>query len=168
MPRLFALDQNFPQPLIDAAAPYFQEVELEPVWRIDRRLSNLDDWELLLVLHHHERPFDGLITTDDSMLNQARELEVVRQTNLTLVITRAAGHDPIKATGLLFAHLDYVIAETTRERPQIWAFGTGNRPGDDPYDLIARIARHQNRGVDEVIQEARLTRAQLRRDPLAD
>ena len=168
MPRLFALDQNFPQPLIDAAAPYFQDVELEPLWRIDRRLADLDDWEVLLALHHHARPFDGLITTDDSMLNQARELEVVRQTNLTLVVIRAAGHDPIKATGLLLAHLDYVVSQTTPDRPQVWAFRTGNRPASDPYESIERIAAHQNRDVEEVLGEARLTPDERGRDPLAD
>lgn len=168
MPRLFALDQNFPQPLIDAATPYFQDVELEPLWRIDRRLADLDDWEVLLALHHHARQFDGLITTDDSMLNQARELEVVRQTNLTLVVIRAAGHDPIKATGLLLAHLDYVVSQTTPDRPQVWAFRTGNRPASDPYELIERIAGHQNRNVEEVLREARLTPAERGRDPLVD
>ena len=168
MPRLFALDQNFPQPLIDAATPYFQDVELEPLWRIDRRLADLDDWEVLLALHHHARPFDGLITTDDSMLNQARELEVVRQTNLTLVVIRAAGHDPIKATGLLLARLDYVVSQTTPERPQVWAFRTSNRPANDPYELIERIAGHQNRGVEDVLSAARLTPAERGRDPLGD
>lgn len=168
MPRLFALDQNFPQPLVNAAAPFFREVELAPVWDVDPRLAELDDWELLLALHHHERPFDGLITTDDSMLNQARELEVVRQTNLTLVVVRAAGHDPIKATGLLFAHLDYVVAQTTPDRPQVWALGARNRPATDPYEFIERIARHQNREVAAVMSDARLSRAELGRNPLAE
>lgn len=63
MSRLFALDQGFPQPLVDAAAPYFVDVELVPIRRIDTRLGELDDWEVLLALHHHERAFDGLITT---------------------------------------------------------------------------------------------------------
>ena len=55
---LFALDQNFPQPLVDAAAPYFRGVELSPIWTIDRRLADLEDWEVPLALHHHELPFD--------------------------------------------------------------------------------------------------------------
>lgn len=168
MPRLFALDQGFPQPLVNAAAPYFRDVELSPVWEVDPRLAELDDWELLLALHRHERPFDGLITTDDSMLNQARELEVVRQTNLTLVIVRAAGHDPIKATGLLFAHLDYVVAQTTPDRAQVWTLTARNRPASDPLDLIERIAHHQNRGVAVVLAEAGLSSAELQRNPLAD
>jgi len=56
---LFALDQNFPQPIVNALARYQQHAELVPVWEIDPRLSNLDDWELLLALHHHERPWGG-------------------------------------------------------------------------------------------------------------
>jgi len=135
---------------------------------LDRRLADLDDWQVLLALHHHERPFDGLITTDDSILNQGRELEVVRQTNLTLVVTRAAGHDPIKATGLLLAHLDYVTAQTTPDRPQVWSLAARNKPAADPWELLERIADHQNRDVQEVLREARLTRTELRRDPLAE
>lgn len=168
MPRLFALDQGFPQPLIDAAAPYFVDVELVPIGKIDPRLAELDDWEVLLALYRHDRPFDGLITTDDSMLNQARELSVIRQTNLTLVVTHAAGHDPIKATGLLLAHLDYICSETRPEQAQVWDLIARNRPARDPWELLERVARHQHRDVDELWREGRLNRAELARDPLAD
>ncbi len=50
----------------------------------------------------------------------------------------------------------------------MWAFGTGNRPAADPYDLIERIARHQNRDIENVLGEARLTHAELAGDPLSD
>ena len=166
MPRLFALDQNFPQLLIRAASPYFQGVELEPIWRIDPRLAELDDWELLLALHHHKRPFDGLITTDDSMLNQPRELEIVRQTSLTLVVVKESGHDPIKATGLLLAHLDSVCSQTTSARPQVWELTARKRAGQDPSEFIERVANHQNRSPEDVLSEVRLTKADLDRDPL--
>lgn len=168
MPRLFALDQGFPQPLIDAATPYFLDVELVPIRRIDTRLAELDDWEVLLALHHHERPFDGLITTDDSMLNQARELAVIRQTNFTLVVIHAAGHDPIKATGLLLTHLDYICSRTSPDEPQVWDLVARNRPARDPWELLERVAQHQHRDVDRLWSEGRLTNAELARDPLAD
>ncbi len=42
------------------------DATLVPLDRIDTRLSTLDDWELLLALHHHADPWDGLITTDSS------------------------------------------------------------------------------------------------------
>ena len=51
MPRLFALDHNFPQPIIDALIDFSVEAELVRVDRIDDRMPELDDWELLLALH---------------------------------------------------------------------------------------------------------------------
>lgn len=167
MAGLFALDQNFPQPLVLAVAPFMPEVELVPIRNIDTRLADMDDWEVLLSLHHHPRQWDGLVTTDSSMLNQARELAVVRQTNATLVIAHDAGNDPIKATGLLLAHLDYIAAHTALTEPQIWRLTANNRPGRDPWELLERVAQHQHRDVDELWNDARLTNAELRVDPLA-
>ena len=75
MPRLFALDQNFPQPIVEALREYMTEAELVAVGDIDARLAaDVDDWEILLALHHHERDWDGLITTDSGMLTLPREL----------------------------------------------------------------------------------------------
>jgi len=164
---LFALDQNFPQPLVLAVAPFMPEVELVPIRNIDTRLADMEDWEVLLSLHHHRRQWDGLVTTDSSMLNQARELAVVRQTNATLVIAHDAGNDPIKATGLLLAHLDYIAAHTTLTEPQIWRLTANNRPGRDSWALLERVAQHQHRDVDELWNDVRLTGAELRVDPLA-
>ncbi len=168
MPGLFALDQNFPQPLVDAVAPFMPDVELVPIRRIDRRLAEIEDWEVLLALHHHARAWDGLITTDSSMLNQPRELAVVRQTNLTLVVAHDSGHDPLKATGLLLAHLPYICARTTPREPQIWYLEARNRPGRDPWEWLERLAQHQHRNIHAIWQEGRLTATELARDPLAE
>lgn len=40
-----------------------------------------------------------------------------------------AGHDPIKATGLLFTHLGHICGETRTYRAQIWSLVAKNRPG---------------------------------------
>ncbi|MGI9092806.1 MAG: hypothetical protein ACR2FF_05065 [Mycobacteriales bacterium] len=168
MAALFALDQNFPQPLVQAVAPFIPEVELVPIRNIDVRLSDMDDWEILLALHHHAQDWDGLVTTDSSMLNQARELAVVHQLNATLVIAHDAGHDPIKATGLLLAHLDYIAARTSRSEPQIWRLTANNRPGHDPWEFLERVARHQHLDVDTVWRDSRLNAAELRANPLGD
>lgn len=167
MPRLFALDQNFPEPLLDAAAPFLPEVELVPIRVIDPRLSDMDDWEILLTLHLHVRPWDGLITTDSSMLGQPRELATLRQTNLTLVVARATGHDPIRATGLVLTHRDYICDQTTDAQPQVWDLSARSRPATDPWDLLEKAARHQHRTTDTVWREARLTAEELRTNPLA-
>jgi hypothetical protein len=65
--RLFALDQNFPEPVCKMLGELLP-AELVPVRQIDASLSEVDDWQLLLALQQHPRPWDGLITNDDSML----------------------------------------------------------------------------------------------------
>jgi hypothetical protein len=100
----FALDEDFPDTIIDAFGLGIPEAELVPVRHIDPRLRQMDDWELLLSLHHLE-DWDGLVSTDARMLNLPRELSVIHQTNLTLAIVEQSGHDPIRAAGLLLVHL---------------------------------------------------------------
>ena len=167
MPRLFALDQNFPEPIVQALDRYITEAELVPLRQIDPRLT-ADDWEVILALHHHERSWDGLISTDEGMLRLHRELSVVRQTNLTLVVAHDSGHDPIKATGLLLTHLPWICRATSSGEGQIWRLVARNRPGEDPWDYLEKIARHQHRTADELWQEGRLSAGQLRQDPLAE
>jgi hypothetical protein len=52
------------------------EAELVPIADIDARLADLDDWEVLLSLYHDDRPWDGLVTTDD-MIWLPRELAIL-------------------------------------------------------------------------------------------
>jgi hypothetical protein len=132
LPRLFTLDQNFPQPIVESLREFMTEAELVAVGDIDERLTDVDDWELLLALHHHERDWDGLITTDSGMLSMPRELSVLMQTRLTLVVADAAGHDPLKATGLVLAYLPWVAAHTERDLAQVWVLRAANRPHGDP------------------------------------
>jgi len=98
MPRFFALDRNFPQPIVGVLSDFQADATLVPLDRIDTRMSTLDDWELLLALHHHADPWDGLITTDSSILAQGPELAALIQTKLTLVVAVASGHNPVKAS----------------------------------------------------------------------
>lgn len=70
MPRLFALDKNFPQPIVSVLSDFQADATLVPLDRINPRMSTLDDWELLLALHHHADPWDGarrgLLTPDQA------------------------------------------------------------------------------------------------------
>ncbi len=149
---LFALDQNFPEPIIAALNEYIPEAELVPLRVVDPMLAEIDDWQVLLALHHHDRDWDGLITNDDSMLNLPREMAVLRQTNLTLVVAHDSGHDPIRATGLLFTHLGYIAR---------------NRPARNAWHHLTRIADHQNTTAQNLWRQSRLTNAELAQDPLA-
>lgn len=51
MPRRFALDQNFPEPIVDGLVDWLaSHAELMPIRRIDKRLATIDDWEVLQAL----------------------------------------------------------------------------------------------------------------------
>ncbi len=167
MARLFALDQNFPQPIAKALGAYQPYAELVPVAQIDARLSDLEDWQLLLALHHQELPWDGLITTDSSMLNQARELATLLRTRLTLVVAMEAGHNPVRASGLVFAHLENVARRTDPRTAQVFTLRAANRPAEDPWaEHLAKLAARQGRGTGDLYAEALPDVAELARDPL--
>jgi hypothetical protein len=111
------------------------DAELVRVDQIYERLPDLEDWELVLALHHHAAPWDGLITTDSSMLAQGPELATLIQTKLTLVVTIEAAHDPVKASGLLFAYLPGNCRRTDPALPQIWRLSAANRWHDEPWEF---------------------------------
>lgn len=162
MPRL-ALDQNFPTPIVEVLRDYLVEVELSSVRDIDPRMSTLDDWELLLALKHSS--WDGLVTTDASMLKLPRELSVLLQTRFTLIVTDDAGHDPVKATGLLLAHLPNVCKRWRPDTPQLWVLRASHRPSEDPWDRLAKLAEREGKTAKALYEAYRLTADQLRRGP---
>jgi hypothetical protein len=164
--RLFALDQNFPQPIVDALAEYIIEAELVPIGEIDERLATLDDWEVMLALHRHERPWDGLITTDANMLALPRELAVLMQTKLTLVVAKESGHDPIKATGLLLAYLPGICQRTDPDKSQLWTLRAVQKSADDPWDHFERIARQRGTTASKLYGVNKLGSEEIARDPL--
>jgi hypothetical protein len=125
----------------------------------------MDDWKLLLSLHHLE-DWDGLVTTDSRMLKLPRELAVIHQTKLTLVIVEEAGHDPIRAAGLLLIHLPVICRKTVRSTGQIWKLRAQNRNHDDPWEELQKIANHKSMNVQDLYQAHKLSNHDLRQNPL--
>ncbi len=166
VPRLFALDQNFPEPIVDALADFLAEdAELVPLRQIDPRLTTADDWQILHALYAHKRTWDGLITTDSSMLGLPKELAVICQTKLTLVVAIGAGHDPIKATGLLLAHLGSIAQATDPDAAQIWTLRTVARRPEDPWDHLTRAAENQGIQARTLYHRERLSPVALSAPP---
>ncbi len=166
--RLFALDHGFPQPIVAVLADYTPGVELVPIDEVDERMPDLDDWEVLLALHHHHRPWDGLVTTDSGMVRTPESLAVLLQTKLTLVVAMEAGHDMLKATGLLFAYLPGILGRTDPGVPQLWKLQAANRRHVEPWEELRRVAEHGNQEVENLWTEARLSDESFPRDPLED
>jgi hypothetical protein len=144
------------------------EADLVAVADIDPRLADVDDWEILLALHHHALGWDGLITTDSGMLSLPRELSVLMQTHLTLVVADAAGHDPLKATGLVLTYLPWIAQHTRPNESQVWVLRSANRPHDNPWAWMEKAARRQDTTAAALYDESKLTNVELARDPLAE
>ena len=167
MPRRLALDQNFPEPIVDGLADWLaSDAELVPIRRIDDRMATLDDWEVLLALHSDNSEWDGLITTDAKMLSLPRELAVLCQTKLTLVVAEAVGHDPIKATGLVLAHISRICEQTRPDTPQVWRLRTSTKPAENPWNFLVRLAARREIDAHAMYASERLSKGQLRRSPL--
>lgn len=128
----------------------------------------IDDWQILHALHAADEPWDGLITTDARMLSLPKELALLCQTKLTLVVAEAVGHDPIKATGLILAHLGRICEQTRSDRAQMWRLRTNTRPAEDPWDLVTRVADRRGETAADLYARERLKPAELRRSPLHD
>jgi hypothetical protein len=163
----FALDEDVPDTIIDALGLGVPEAELVPIRRIDPRLRQMNDWELLLSLHHLG-VWEGLISTDSRMLNLPRELSVIHQTRLTVVIVEQSGHDPIRAAGLLLVHLPTICRKSVRSIGQVWRLSAQNKNHDDPWKELKRLAEHRKVSVNSLFHGYKLSRQELGRNPLGD
>lgn len=139
LPR-FVLDHNFPNNIIQALG-HIPEADLIPLQVFDAALiQNVEDWEILVRIH--QARLDGFITSDEAMINQAKELAVLIQTRLTLVVTESVTHDPLVATGLLLIHLPHIAHQTAPARPQLWVLrAPGRKAHSDPKERLRQVAQ---------------------------
>ncbi len=133
------------------------EALLVPLRKIDHRLvQDVEDWQILHALYHHVDGWDGMITMDSSMLRLPRELSVLKQTRLTLVVPDRSGNDPLRATGLLLTHLPNICKNTSRERPQIWVLGAVQKSPEDPWQHLDKLAKRRNVETTKLFDQHRL------------
>lgn len=161
--RLFALDHNFPQPVLGTLADVLPHVELVPVREIDPSFADLPDWQLLRELHRDARRWDGLITNDEAMLSLPREMTVLQQTGLTLVVAKGEGHSPIRAVGVLLCHLSHVCHHTKPGVAQIWKLRVAQKNHEPVSDYLEDIAKRLGISVERVVAEHKLAAGELRR-----
>lgn len=156
---MFLLDQDFPLLLRDAK--YWPGVELRPLREVHPDLTaNHDDWEVLRELRKRGG-VDGFVTLDTGMLNLPREMVVLQQTKLKLVVIEEGGSDPLVATGLLMAYMPQVLRRFDRRRAQLWIIRSGERTPIRPWDQLRRIAQHRNEDPGELLRANRLPWATL-------
>jgi hypothetical protein len=161
--RRFALDHNFPQPVLAALTDALPMAELVPVRDIDPTFADLADWELLRELHRHAGGWDGLITNDDAMLSLAKEMTVLDQTGLSLVVARGEGHNPIRAVGVLLCHLGHICHHTKPGTGQIWRLRVAQKSAEPVRDYLEIIANKAKTTVTKLFADNKLAAADLRR-----
>ena len=161
--RRFALDHNFPGVFLDAFRRMMAYVELVPVSDIDPGFPDLDDWELLHELYLRHPVWDGLVTNDRNMLSLAKEMTVLDQTGLTLVVATGEGHNRVRAVGVLLCHMKHICHHTTRERAQIWELRVTQKDCDAPEAYLRRIAARHGTSVAKLHEMNKLSASQLRR-----
>jgi hypothetical protein len=164
-PKLFALDENFPEPIIRMLDKFITVAEFVSVRHIDPSFPGLDDWQLIAALHNHDRPWDGLITMDRRMLSLAPELNALIQTGLTLVVVHGQGHNPIRATGLVLTHIDHICGQTRPGRGQVWDLSAAQRDHKRPLEYLEKLARMHNTTAQELMRHHQLPPGYLRPKP---
>jgi hypothetical protein len=95
------------------------------------------------------------------MLSLPRELAVLCQTKLTLVAAEAVGHDPIKATGLVLAHITRICEQTRMDTAQVWRLRTSTRPAEEPWDFLCRVAERRAARAPDLYPSERATEVEL-------
>jgi hypothetical protein len=114
-----------------------------------------EDWEVLHGLNRRG-DVDGFITNDAGMLELPREMVVLHDSGLTLIITDGVGHDPIRATGLLMTHLQEIAKRVTR-RPQIFVLRPRPLQPIAPGTQLDKLAQRRNVQANRLISSERAT-----------
>ncbi|MCY3646910.1 MAG: hypothetical protein OXH07_08055 [Chloroflexi bacterium] len=149
---LFLLDQDFPNPSI----PDLPDIDLRPLRDVHPDLiRDHEDWEVLREIRRRGGA-DGLITLDAGMLNQAKEMVVLRQTRLTLVVFRGTNNDPFVAAGLLMIHAPQIVRQLDRRRAQLWVLNKPSATPDSLWTRIGELARHESLSADALIRRERI------------
>jgi hypothetical protein len=100
------------------------------------------------------------------MLNQGPELAALLQTRLTLVVAMESGHNPVKASGFLFAYLAGICKRSRTDQAQAWTLNAASRRHHDPWEFLKRFAEHINRTAEDVWREYKLPADVFARNPL--
>ncbi len=161
-----ALDHNFPIPIVDAMATGIAEAELVPISRIDRRLTTLEDHDVVRAVSRRE--FDVLVSCDHDMFQEPMVLTAILQTRMSVVAALGQGHDRIAAAGLVLAHLPNLARRFRKDEAQLFKLRVGHPAPTDPWDELDRLARRGGTDARQLYDSMKLDEAMLRRDPIDD
>lgn len=153
------LDHNFPVPILDCLHEFIVDVHLLPLRRIDERLADLDDRQLVIALHQLGYP--GFVTSNYKMLQNPRELAAVIATGLTVFAIEAVGHDPLRATGALLLDLPSAVRAMESGASGVFTFRPRKPQPRDPQKMFNQMAKRRNARPKELLAEVAVGQDEL-------
>lgn len=152
------LDVNFPEPILTALDEFMVDVDLVPLRRIDRWLTELDDRSLMLALR--QEGFDWLATNNYKMLRNPGELAAIIKTHINVFAIQGTGHDPLRATGALLLDLPDAVRRASGKGEVFWS--RPRRPAPrNPWDLFQEIATRRGQAASDLYEDVKVSRAEL-------
>jgi hypothetical protein len=149
------LDQNFP--MVVPIEHLFPNIVLRQLREMHPDLVQAhEDWEVIRELKVRGG-IDGWITLDRGMHQLEKEMVVLHQSRLSLIVFEGVDNDPVVAAGLLLIHLPTIAAQIDRTRPQLWILRKPpTKPPENPWDRISDLARRLNLTPQEVYDRNKL------------
>ena len=155
----FALDQNFPPFVLDVAE-YFPDTELKTLHKIDPRLSELDDRELIIYLH--QSGWHGLITNNYKMLRVPPEIAAILKAKIAVFAVEGLGDDPLRATGSVLQHLPAVLKRVTPGKAQVFLTGKPRAPQPEAaWQYFEEAARRRQTEASDLYEQVKVTDEEL-------
>ena len=152
-PLTFVLDQDFPDPPLQ----YIRIPNLTLVPLREKHpdlIKEVEDWQVMRELKVRGG-VDGWITLDSKMLIQ-KEMVILHQTRLSLVVFQDVHNDPLIATGLLMLHLPFIAKQTDRAQQQLWVLKRPRDESADPWAVIDEIAKREGISAAELYEREKL------------
>ncbi len=126
--------------------------------------SNHDDWQVIQQLRARGG-CDAFVTTDSQMLSLAKEMVVLEQSRLSLVVVQDTNNDPLAAGALLVACAGRLARAFDRKRPQVFRIRLPRVLPEKPEVAIGTIASHTSGLTAASLRKAhRLTLAEMMND----
>lgn len=154
----FALDQNFPPFVLDAAA-HLPDVDLQAISRIDPRAGELGDRELLIYLR--QKGWHGLITNNYKMLWVPSEIAAVVKAKIALFAIQGLGDDPLRATGALMIHLPAVVKRVQLGQGQVFRVNPQTPQPEPAWRYFSGSAERRGKSPDELYASVKVTDEEL-------
>jgi hypothetical protein len=98
------------------------------------------------------------------MLSLAKEMVVLHQCRLTLIVIENTGNDPFVAGGALIAASAKIVRAFDGRKPQLFRVRVPGLRPERVWDQIADIGRREQADADLVVRRERLTPTELSTD----